>query len=73
MKTCNGCKYAEWHKTKGGRLHPSGDGRCTFPWKMPPLPACKYFIGGVMAPVGGSINRKEEFKDHCTYYQAESK
>jgi hypothetical protein len=24
MKTCNGCKYAEWKLTGIGHLHPSG-------------------------------------------------
>lgn len=73
MKDCNGCKYANWRKTAAGRLHPSGDGMCEFPWKMPPLPASRYFIGGAPKPSGGGINRREEFKDHCPHYQAESK
>lgn len=28
---CEQCKYAEWKRTKNGRLHPSGQGRCA--WK----------------------------------------
>ena len=69
MKNCKDCKYADWDKTKSGRLHPSGDGRCTFPWKIPALPASMYWIGkNSPTPNGGSINRKKRFKDHCPYY-----
>lgn len=32
---CDGCKYAEWQLTKNGRLHPSGDGKCTYLRKRP--------------------------------------
>ena len=67
MKSCVGCKYAEWDKTASGRLHPSGGGRCTYPFKIPPLPQSMYFISTPMA-CGGNINRKSELPDHCAYY-----
>lgn len=68
MKTCDGCKYAEWRKTSNGRLHPSGDGMCAYPWTLPKLPASMYFVGGEPRPSGGVIRRKEEHKDHCPYW-----
>lgn len=70
MKSCIGCKYAEWEKTKAGKLHPSGDGKCRFPWEMPKLPAAMYWIRAVCPrPSGGVINRKETFADNCAYFQ----
>ncbi len=68
MKTCNGCKYAEWNKTAAGRLHPSGDGKCCYEYKVPPLPAALYWLGGEPRPSGWLINRREEHKDHCPYW-----
>lgn len=67
MKTCNGCKYADWHRTAAGKLHPSGAGECTYPWKMPELPSSMYWIGSPSRG-GGGINRKKQFNGHCTYY-----
>jgi hypothetical protein len=72
MKTCNGCKYAEWLKTANGRLHPSGQGDCKYPYKVPALPSAFYWAGWISndapVPVGGCINRREELKDHCPYW-----
>ena len=69
MKNCLHCRYAEWDKTKTGRLSPTGDGTCTWKFKPTPLPASMYYIGGgSLLPRGGFINRKEELKEHCTYY-----
>ena len=69
MKNCTHCKHAEWSRTERGRLHPSGSGRCNYPWKMPPIPASMHW-SGVSEPrlVGGHINRKEELRDHCVYF-----
>jgi hypothetical protein len=73
VKNCKGCKYAKWEKTVAGRLHPSGMGRCTFPWKMPPLPASMYFTGMSNPSLcGGWIERKRELKEHCPYYARET-
>lgn len=72
MKSCLHCKYAKWDRTAAGKLHPSGDGRCTFPYKVPPLPQALYWTGvGAPRPNGWHINRKEELKDHCVYYARE--
>ena len=30
MKNCTDCKYADWQRTAAGKLHPSGDGECTY-------------------------------------------
>ena len=70
MKDCTYCKYADWQRTKSGRLSPSGDGRCQYQWKIPPLPASMYFALSVNAltPSGGHISRKTELKEHCAYY-----
>jgi len=70
MKNCTHCKYAKWQRTTKGALHPSGDGRCGFEYKLPPLPACMYWIS-VQIPSGGSINRREDMKDHCVYFTRE--
>lgn len=68
MKNCINCKYSIWDKTKDGKLHPSGNGRCTFHIKMPQLPVSMYWIGGEPSPYGGSISREEEFKKDCACF-----
>lgn len=69
MKTCVDCKYAKWNRTKSGRLHPSGYGRCEYPWEMPPLPAAMYWIGNKAPdPCGGYISRRTGLKEDCVYY-----
>lgn len=68
MENCTDCKHSEWAKTGAGRLHPSGDGRCKYPWKIPALPAPMYWLGSAPSPLGGQINRREEMKEHCTYF-----
>lgn len=71
MKTCNGCKYAEWKLTGIGHLHPSGDGKCTYEWKLPPLPQSMSwtgFLGTSPKPYGGQISRKRDLPDHCAYF-----
>ncbi len=70
MKTCNGCKYAEWRRNKAGKLHPSGEGQCKYEWEAPELPAAFYFSFFVTPkPNGGFINRHEENNKNCPYYQ----
>jgi hypothetical protein len=68
MKLCDKCKYAEWELTKAGRLHPSGWGKCTYPYEIPVLPQSMYFVS-LPRPHGGYIKRKEQLNDHCVYYQ----
>lgn len=67
MKSCVGCKYAQWHVTAANRLHPSGDGKCGYPYKIPPLPAAMFW-NRPPTLFGGYINRREELQDHCTYF-----
>lgn len=69
MKNCTHCKHAEWKKTATGRLHPSGDGKCLYVYKVPKLPACKFWLSGDPRPCGGHISRKEELKEDCVYFQ----
>lgn len=71
MRNCIDCKYADWEKTKTGRLHPSGDGRCIYQYKVPALPASMYWLGrSDPSPLGGHITRRKELKEHCAYYGA---
>lgn len=67
MRDCTNCRYAEWERTAAGKLHPSGQGFCEYPWKMPKLPASMYWLTEP-SPMGGSISRRKELKDHCAYY-----
>lgn len=69
MKQCIGCKHAKWNRTSNGRLHPSGEGRCTYPWVMNPLPAAFYMLSPHIN--GGGIDRKREVKNAplCTLYE----
>lgn len=69
MKNCDDCKYAEWKRCSNGRLHPSGDGKCTYPWKQPKLPASMYWIGfSELKPSGGFISRKSLLSEDCVYF-----
>jgi hypothetical protein len=67
MKNCTRCAHADWKKTAAGKLHPLGNGRCTFPYVIPKLPACRYFITflSISEPF---INRKKELKEDCVYF-----
>lgn len=73
MTSCNGCKYANWQKTAAGRMHPSGDGKCTYEYSVPCLPLAFYYIPAVPVPCGGHINRRKEFNEHCPYWSAAEK
>ena len=60
---CTTCRFADWSRTINGRLHPSGDGRCT--WELPRvnLPIAFYYIGtgdkhNLPQPSGGIIDRR---------------
>lgn len=53
---CLNCALADWTLTKSARLHPSGEGKCKFVFKMPELPKSLYFVGGIQVG-GGFINR----------------
>lgn len=70
MKNCTKCKHADWHKTAAGKLHPSGDGVCKYPWKLQKIPAAMCWAGrGEPKLTGGHINRRKELNDHCVYFE----
>lgn len=73
MKSCVGCKYAKWGINAMGRLHPSGDGKCTFNVVVPELPGAMYWVSssGAPKPCGGYINRKTGLNRECTYFDKE--
>ncbi len=68
MLKCDGCKYADWHRTSNGRLHQNKQGSCTYKYSIPPLPQSRYFIRGTPESYGGQIERGRALKDHCVYY-----
>ncbi len=39
---CATCRHAEWERTANGRLHPSGQGRCTFMPPDTPMPRVRH-------------------------------
>lgn len=65
---CTECKHAVWERTKAGRLHPSGDGECTFEVEVR-LPKAKYLIGG-LALGGGLVNRRSDKWTECPCFEA---
>lgn len=73
MKKCIDCKHSKWLKTVTGRLHPSGQGSCKFPYLVPPLPEAMYWIGRAPTPYGGALNRKENLKSDCPHWDSKGK
>lgn len=74
MKDCTDCTHAAWKKTDAGRLHPSGDGRCTYEVTLPVIPASKWWSGGWTGGspprlTAGEINRRQELRKDCPCYQ----
>ena len=70
MKDCTNCKHAEWHKTTAGKLHPSGEGKCTYKYSVPKLPASMFWMGmRPPEPYGGGITRRKQLSDHCVYFE----
>ena len=72
MKSCVDCRYADWKRTQAGKLHPSGDGNCSYPMKNPKLPASMYWITMGTIIGGGFINRRETLKEDCVYFTRKS-
>ena len=70
MKACIGCKHADWKRTAKGSLHPSGDGRCRFPYTPAPLPASMSWSWGGYSIGGGWINRREKSDKVCPTREA---
>lgn len=69
MKKCDECKYANWKRTKAGKLHPDKAGKCEFLVKPAAVPSAFYYI---IDPIlhGGFIYRGEELKRNCPTYDA---
>ena len=70
--TCDDCIYAEWRRTKAGRLHPSKEGKCTRLIKHPldmRIPAAFYWGGwdNVPTPSGGYIERGQKINKECVF------
>lgn len=52
---CETCVFAEWDKTKGGKLHPSGWGRCRWTSGDLVLPkSVEYQFQKIALPLRGS-------------------
>lgn len=69
---CLTCKYADWLRTRYGKLHPSGNGRCGWKAQDISLPIAFYYVGRrdmhkIPTPDGGHINRKR--LEHCPAYE----
>lgn len=70
MESCLNCKHAAWEKTKDGRLHPRGDGLCTFQLVIPSIPKACYFLFGREPVLGGRwINRNEKVYSDCPCWE----
>jgi hypothetical protein len=68
---CTTCQLARWQRTKTGRLHPSGDGSCSWKgWKEWKIPKAFDYMGHrrIPLPSGGYINRRTPCTD-CPLYQ----
>ena len=69
---CTTCQLARWQRTKTGRLHPSGEGRCLWEgWKEWKIPKAFFYMGRNKVPYpdgGGYISRREP-KTDCPLYQ----
>lgn len=73
MKDCTNCINAEWQKREDGKLHPGGDGNCTWKLKVPVLPSSMHWwIGKEPVAHGGHINRRELLKEHCPHWTRKS-
>jgi hypothetical protein len=69
---CDKCKWADWNKTKNGRLHPDKQGKCTYQVIVPELPYafCWSYDGSKkITPIWGQIERGRELKQNCIYYE----
>lgn len=73
MNGCDDCVYADWKRTKNGRLHPDKTGRCKFVWSPPPLPKAFSFSfsynKSMPTPSGGFIERGCPRCDGCECFK----
>jgi len=69
---CDKCKWAEWARTKNGRLHPDKSGKCSYEIVIPELPSAKCWPGfhdRPPEPSWGFIERGRELNKDCIYYE----
>ena len=71
MMSCDDCAFAEWNRTKSGRLHPSKMGKCARLSKHPldlRLPEAFYWPSYRYPPkpCGGAIERGVQF-ERCDF------
>ena len=85
VQNCIDCRFAKWDRTAarpGGfpRLHPSGDGRCTYSPPEPLIARSQHWgigIRGIVRtapkPSGGFINRRAHEDRDCPVFQPKEK
>ena len=72
---CMNCKYAEWERTKSGRLHPDKSGKCSCVVTLPPVPnstATFHYRHDDDTPLvvrGGWIWRNEKTGQDCPCFE----
>lgn len=76
MSVCVGCLYARWGRTKSGRLHPSGDGKCMHPLAdaaavRSSLPVAVAKTAAILMPYPW-ISRKKTLNDYCAAREEEA-
>ena len=68
---CLSCKFANWKKAKGGRLHPDGYGTCAWSIRSVPIPSVyrwpNLYHGNIL--FGGDIHRKTGNVTDCPTYK----
>lgn len=69
MKTlCLGCKYADWRRNADGKLHKSGEGRCTAPFSLKlDIPAAFYELQQTRIG-GGFVHRSAKPVLSCNFF-----
>ena len=71
MSTCDHCTFAEWDRTKNGRLHPSKSGRCkrleAHPLDLRLPAAFNWSRDSAPSPSGGWIERGKHHRTPCAF------
>lgn len=67
---CDDCEFADWKRTKNGRLHPDKGGKCkrleAYPLDLR-LPAAFYWMHLPPRPNGGYITRGADLPTKCIF------
>jgi len=68
MTGCDDCRYADWHRTADGKLHPLRGGKCTYQVTLKDLPVvCRWFYEPPTC-IGGYIERGSGHGLECVYW-----